>query len=387
MHLRALRHAVPVRAAVVASSILAVGGVAAFAASPALAATTPVPISSSTLALSASASAPHADLPAGISITLSTPSSSTLVDPEAMDLYLPSDFSTNPLLAGYLTSEFGGVGSTTYSAVATSASTGKSIGTASITSSDLTADHLPDPLTGKVYVVDNDTNSTFGDGLDLGTEVQFSLGSGEYLDFLGDVDRATQGVYIDFADLALPATLGGEPVPFSSFTIGMPASSSVSITPKCGAVSPVTADVADALASGAVTDFSAPVSVLCAPKLSAGKFADLKKGKPTLSFTAAANGGDYSSLTVALPKGLSFHKATKKDVKVTGATVTKVSTVKGDLVITFKSAASKAKVTISKAIKETSSLEKKVKDHKTKSLSVKVTGGGETASLTIKKLS
>lgn len=130
------------------------------------------------------------------------------------------------------------------------------------------------------------------------------------------------------------------------------------------------------------------------PTVSGGSITGLKTGSAKLSFTLSAgkNAPKLSSFTVTLPSGVSFSKATlAKDVSVSGAKVKSAKLSGGKLVVTLKSAASKLKFT-AKALKVSSSLEKKVKDKKVKSLTAKIAakdtaGKSTTLSLKLTKLS
>ena len=154
--------------------------------------------------------------------------------------------------------------------------------------------------------------------------------------------------------------------------------------------------------TGASATSDAPVTVAgCAvaatpgpPTVSGGSLSGLKTGSGKLSFTLAAgkNAPKLVSFTVGLPSGLSFNSKTlAKDVSVSGGKVKSVKLSGGKLVVTLTSAASQLKVT-AKSLKVSSALQKKVKDKKVKSLTVKISAkdssGKSTAlSLTVKKLS
>ncbi len=128
------------------------------------------------------------------------------------------------------------------------------------------------------------------------------------------------------------------------------------------------------------------------PTVKSAKLSGLSSGKPKLSFGvhAGSNGAPkVSSVTVKLPSGVSFVKSkVKKGVSVKGAKIKKVSVSGGKLTITLKSAETSFSVKVSsKALKESKSLEKKVKKHKVKkeklSFSIKDAKGTKT-SVTVK---
>jgi len=119
--------------------------------------------------------------------------------------------------------------------------------------------------------------------------------------------------------------------------------------------------------------------------VSSAKLTGLKKGKPSVRFTATAgkNAPKLKTLTVALPKGLSLvHKKAKvTGVSVKGARLASAKVAKGKLVVTLKAPAKKATVTIgSKALKENAGLKKKAAAGKKKLKSLKLTVVARNAS-------
>ena len=129
---------------------------------------------------------------------------------------------------------------------------------------------------------------------------------------------------------------------------------------------------------------------LVKPSLSKVKLSGLKNGKPNLSFklSAGQNEGKIRSLSVKLPKGLSFierhHKI--KGVSISGAKIAKLSISHGKLTITLRSAATSVSVRAGvTAIDETPALARGVHRHKVKSLKLSVaTSQSKVTTLTAK---
>ena len=111
------------------------------------------------------------------------------------------------------------------------------------------------------------------------------------------------------------------------------------------------------------------------PSLTGLKASGFAIDKPKLMFTIKAGSAKVKGFTVALPKGVTFiKKGLKQGVILSGAKIKSEKLVKGKLVVTLKSAATRIKVTLNnKALNESVSLALKIAQKKVKSLTGKVT--------------
>jgi hypothetical protein len=113
------------------------------------------------------------------------------------------------------------------------------------------------------------------------------------------------------------------------------------------------------------------------PAASSSSLSGVGNGSPKLGFTVKAGSGQpaIKSLSLSLPSGVGFNSAKlKQGLSVSGGKVKSAKISGGKLVITLKSASTKVSVTIkSPALTVSSGLASKVKKHKVKSLTFKIT--------------
>jgi subtilase family serine protease len=198
---------------------------------------------------------------------------------------------------------------------------------------------------------------------------------------------------------------GGRPLTFSA--TGLPAGLSISSagvisgTPTKAQTTSVTVTARDSAGGAGSAIFSWKVSGATKPSTKSVTLAGLAKRKPKLSFTvnAGTNAPALKSVSVSLPKGLSFDSAKKTlskgiSVKSSGKKVKFAVILKhGVLTITFKSTQRSVSIALARpTISISASEASKIKKHKVKQLIVHFTATNASHksfrfSITLKKLS
>lgn len=326
------------------------------------------------LNLTTSAASTGIGNPVSLNVTLSTSSSATLVDPDKLYVTLPKSFGINAATAAiYGTPVFGTAASG--GMVGSPATGAKPIGSVYVVSSELQAFVHTNSITGKLYLV-----SGVSGGLDgFGLEIAVPFGPVD-VDFLAPIIESptTKLSTIQFTNLDIPNSLTGQPnpspLPWSTFQVTMPAKSSVALANKCGgpgAAGSVAAQLEDYGASSLSPAITKGVTVVCPPSLM-GRAMRAMSGKPTLSLTAKARGGAFSSMILFMPKTVKITKAIRKDIKVSGARVKRIRKMGNKLEIVFKSPTNKATVKISKVVRLNSKVVAKLKHHKKVSVTIRL---------------
>lgn len=240
-----------------------------------------------------------------------------------------------------------------------------SIGTASVTTP-----LYPSTIQGKIVLAATGASGTSLPALDAVFQAPFdltlqgapSLGAGGGLQaaFTGIPDFPITNLQVDLA--------GGSD---SLLTAGSSlCSKAQTVTASFVAQSGATADSAPAVTVNGCPPGSGPNGGSTSSNVTHVRFAGLGAGHAKLSFKAS----DVKTISIALPSGLHFSRKALRHLKglsVSGAKLKLIRLNGGRLVLTFKQAARGVTVTIkAPLLSESSTLQKRVRKHKTKHLSV-----------------
>ncbi len=298
--------------------------------------------------------------------------------PAGFALTFPADFSINTAL----------VGDEIQASQEASPPAANAIGSASVTSPEIAA-LVPGSKgvdsTAAVYVVATQTLTQ--------PEFEVYLGQGDYI--LGTLTGVTFPLTVTFGEPVVGGT--ATPLPVSSVTLNFPATTSPLQASSCTDLGTLSGTMTDGVAtlastyfgdtsdSGAQTMTATPTSVTdsCATTTSAkvkntavASGAGLTGATPTIHVKVATTGHGFKTVTIGLPRGLSFVNSKKLATEVSGAKIKSVRIAGGKLVISLKSAVKSETIQTKKSlIHETTALQTSIKKHKTKKLTLSLKAG------------
>ena len=313
---------------------------------------------------------------------VSGPAAHGFVLPSGFTLTFPANFTINTAL----------VSAEIQQSQVSNPPTASAIGTASVTSPEIAA-LVPGSKgvdsTATVYAVATASLTQ--------PEFEVYLGQGDYI--LGTLSGVTFPLTVTFGE----PVVGGQPtaLPVSTVTLNFPATTSPLKATSCTTAGTLTGTMTDAAStlastyfgdstdSGAIGMSATPTVVTnkCAPPNTAtGSMGGLTTSSPTLTLRLKTANA-FNSVTVGLPKGLSFVKSTKlaKEISASSGKVKSVKVASGKLVISLKSKVTSTVIKTRKgAIHESLALIKSIKKHKTKKLTVSVRAGSASMKASIK---
>ncbi|HWE59606.1 MAG TPA: hypothetical protein VG228_07920 [Solirubrobacteraceae bacterium] len=309
------------------------------------------------------------------------------VIPAGFTLEFPNNFTINAAL----------VGDEIQASQEANPPSANAVGTATVTSPEIAA------LVPGSKGVDN-TAQVFVVATSSLTQPDFEvyLGQSDYI--LGTITGVTFPLTVTFGE---PVVAGvATPLPVSSVSMTFPAATSPLQATSCTDLGTLTGTMTDSLTtlastyfgdstdSGALNMTATPTTVTDActaatpppvKSTATGVMHGLTSGHPTLTLkikTATA----FRTVTIGLPHGLSFVKASKKILaKEISGKAKSIRIVGGKLVVALRSSVKSATITTKKGlIAETSALIKSIKKKKTKTLKISVHAGSTALTATVK---
>jgi hypothetical protein len=237
-----------------------------------------------------------------------------------------------------------------------------SVGTASVTTP-----LYPSTIQGKIVLAATGASlpaldAVFPAPFNLTLQGTPSIGAGGGLEaaFTGIPDFPITNLQVDLAGGSASLLTAG----------GTLCSKAQTVTASFIAQSGATADSSPAVTVNGCPPGSGPNGGSAAPNVTHVRLAGLGAGHAKLSFKASA----VRTISIALPSGLHFSRKALRHLKglsVSGAKLKLVKLNKGRVVLTFKQAAREVTVTIkAPLLSESSTLQVRVRKHKTKHLSV-----------------
>ena len=338
--------------------------------------------------------------PFAYDIKLTAPAGGYIV-PSAFSLTFPAGLGVNVALVA------DEVNAATNTAAVELNPTGTPIGTVTLTS-PLAHEFggSNNQLVGKIYVVQTGQSSGQGSVTQPYLELWFPGDGSHPIYALGSFGGALSfPAKITFGEAYVSLLGTTEPLPLNSIDVSFPAATSPVKASSCTSLGTVAGSVTDSIAglayefgdtsdgASSATSTGSEVQLAATPTAVTnhcasltGTMGGLTTGTPTMTLKIKT-GSSFGTVTVGLPKGMSFVKSKKfaKDVKAAGAKIKSVRIVSGKLVIGLKSKVTSVTIkTVKPLIHETAALVRSIKKHKTKTLSVGVHAGSIALKATIK---
>lgn len=327
--------------------------------------------------------------PVAYNVTLSAPTNGYIL-PSAFAMTFPAGLSVNTALVA------DEVNAATNTAAVELNPSGTSIGTVTLTSP--LANEFggsSNQLVGSVYVVQTGQSSGQGSATQPYIELWFPAGGHPIYDLGSFPSSLAFPLTLNFGEAYVSLLGTQEPLPLSSLALSFPAATSPVKTSSCTTLGTAGGAVTDSIAAlayefgdpndgassaatttpSAVTLSATPTAVTdsCVPVVTA-LANGLNKGTPIIRITATSSTA-FKSLTISLPRGLSFAKLSRKKLarEVKGAKIKSVRRVRGKLLITLRHAVMSETVQTKRGlVNETPRLIRLVKKHKTKNLTLRV---------------
>lgn len=341
--------------------------------------------------------------PIAYNIKVAAPTGAYIL-PSAFQLTFPQGLAVNTgLVADEVNAAANGTSAAAIAAVEANP-TGTSIGTVTVTSPLADAfGGSNNQIVGKVYVVT--TGQSSGQGSATQPYLELWLGPDIY-DLGSFPSHLVFPLTLSFSEAMTP--LGPEPLPLSSIAVSFPAATSPVKATSCTSLGTVGGTTTDAIAGLALmfgdtsdgltnlTGTPVPVQLsatatavtndcVAKPKATASG-AGLTTGRPTIR-VRATSGRAFKTLTIGLPKGLRFNKASAKTLakEIKGSKVRSVRIVRGKLVIALKARVKSETIKTRRSlISESAGLIRSIKKHRTKRLTLRVGIGSATVKATFK---
>lgn len=339
--------------------------------------------------------------PVAYNVTLSAPSGGYIV-PSAFALTFPQGLGVNTALVA------DEVNASTNTAAVELNPTGTSIGTVTLTSP--LADEFGganNQLVGKVYVVQTGQSSGQGSVTQPYLELWFPAGGHPIYDLGAFPSNLSFPLTLSFPEAFVSLLNAHEPLPLNSLALTFPAATSPVKATSCTSLGTVGGAITDSIAGlayefgdkndgvSSATGTPAPVQLSatatavtndCATAAAPAKAraiasgARLTSGSPTIR-VKATSGTAFRTVTISLPRGLRFNKASAKKLakEIRASKVRSVRIVRGKLVVSLRSAVKSETIqTKRRLISESAGLIKSIKKHKTKMLTLRVGIGSAT---------
>lgn len=299
--------------------------------------------------------------------------------PSGFSLTFPKDFTVNTAL----------IGDEIQASQESDPPTANAIGTASVTSPEIAAlvpgSHGVDS-SASVYAVSTATLTQ--------PDFELYLGQGDYV--LGTLTGVTFPLTVNFGEPVVGGT--ATPLPVSSVTMSFPATTSPLQASSCTDLGTLTGTMTDDVSTLASTYFgdstdggaqnmtATPTSVTndCTVTVAIARGLE---GRSPIIRVKATSGTAFKTLTIALPKGLSFGEAKAKVLarEVRGAKIRSVRIIRRKLVVALRRAVRSETIQTKRPlIDETAALQRSVKRHKTKELTLNVKVGNASMESTFK---
>jgi hypothetical protein len=338
--------------------------------------------------------------PVAYNISLNAPTGGYVV-PSAFSLTFPAGLAVNTALVA----DEVNASSNTAAVELNPGTSATSIGTVTLTSP--LADEFGganNQLTGNVYVVQTGQSSGQGSATQPYLELWFPAGGHPIYDLGSFPSSLSFPLTLNFGEAFVSLLNKQEPLPLNSVALSFPAATSPVKTTDCTTLGTATGSITDSIASlayefgdktdgatsastttptavnvagSATTVTNQCVATVATPPAKPAAIATasgLNKGTPTIK-VKVTSGTAFKSLTIGLPKGLSFAKLSAKKLAkaVSGAKIKSVRRSGSKLMITLKSAVKSETIQTKKGlVNESSGLIKSIKKHETKKLSLSI---------------
>jgi hypothetical protein len=352
--------------------------------------------------------------PVAYNVTLSAPANGYVV-PSAFSMTFPAGLSVNTALVA------DEVNAATNTAAVELNPTGTPIGTVTLTSPLANAfGGSNNQLVGSVYVVQTGQSSGQGSATQPYLELWFPAGGHPIYDLGSFPNSLSFPLTLTFGE-AYVSLLGTdsstglpkqEPLPLNSLALSFPAATSPVKTSSCTTLGTASGAITDSIAGLAyefgdtsdgvttVTGTPAAVNLAATPtavtdqcvaapppvkSTARGVMHGLTGGSPTLTLKVKT-GTAFGTVTIGLPHGLSFVKASRKILaKEISGKAKSVRIAHGKLVVTLRKRVTSATIITKKGlISESLALIKSIKKHRTKTLRISVHAGSKALTAIVK---